>query len=362
MSVGKSFSRLINRSRSVIAIAAIAAAAQVSSAALIDVTQVLTGTGTGTASSTIAPGGDSSSYFKTNTNYTINFAGGSAPITGIIAGGNTYNIVAPADTITVRKNQNNKNAADVSAIYYQGSITGSTINLKGTRQNSLSDALKQNDVYVGVDNLFANKSGGNGNNVRSERLDVVFSDGIASAANKVFGVFDRGNKSGANSHDPFKIAAITNVDANGNPTSYGNVIAVERGWGQASVLGSAISTAVLRNSKSNSSLTSPSAFIVQPVGGILISTDELAGGTGVTIYGYSLFAYDVTGTGNQLLDWTNESYFPKNTKHGNGGLDLLSITGLIETSLCAVPEPAMMSVIGLGALGLMRRKRRSTLA
>ncbi len=342
-----------NLSRSILA-AAVLSIASVASASLINVDSITTGVGTGTASSTVAPGGEKSSFFKTNTNYTVNFQGGAAPVTSIIAGGQTYNTITPADSVTIRKNQGNTKTPDYSPIWYQGSVTGSTVNLKGTRQNSLSDALKQNDVYVGVDNLFSNRQGGNGNNVRSERLDVVFSSGITSAANKVFGVFERGRATGPNSHDPFKIAAITSVDANGNPTGYGNVIAVDRGWGTASVLGSSISSIILRNSNGNSDLTSPSAIIPQPIGGVLIPTDDLAG-PGVTIFGYSLFAYDVTGTGNELLDWTNKNYFPTNTQHQFGGLDLVSITGLIQ--LNAVPEPAALSMMGLGAFALLRRRR-----
>jgi len=351
MSVGKKGFRAVSRSLVAAAMLAVSSAAP---AALLTVDSITTGIGTGTASSTTAPGGDKSAFFNQNKTYDVNFLGGSAPVTSITAGGQTYNIIAPADSVTIRKNQGNTKSPDYNPIWYQGSVTGSTINLKGTRQNSLSDALKQNDVYVGVDNLFSNRQGGNGDNVRSERLDVVFNGGLTASANKVFGVFDRGNKSGPNSHDPFKIAAITSVDANGNPTSYGNVIAVDRGWGSASVLGSSISSIVLRNGKGNSDLTSPAAIIPQPIGGVLIPTDDLAG-EGVTIYGYSLFAYDVTGTGNQLLDWTNKNYFPTDTKHKYGGLDMVSITGLIQ--LNAVPEPAALSMMGLGAFALLRRRR-----
>ena len=228
MSVGKKGFRAVSRSLVAAAMLAVSSAAP---AALLTVDSITTGIGTGTASSTTAPGGDKSAFFNQNKTYDVNFLGGSAPVTSITAGGQTYNIIAPADSVTIRKNQGNTKSPDYNPIWYQGSVTGSTINLKGTRQNSLSDALKQNDVYVGVDNLFSNRQGGNGDNVRSERLDVVFNGGLTASANKVFGVFDRGNKSGPNSHDPFKIAAITSVDANGNPTSYGDVIAVDRGWG-----------------------------------------------------------------------------------------------------------------------------------
>ncbi|CAN5507170.1 hypothetical protein BH10PLA1_BH10PLA1_22080 [soil metagenome] len=340
--------------RSVVAMAAVAMLSTAASASLIDVDAITTGTGMGVASTTTAPGGVGS-QFGPNKTYTINFEGGSAPVTSITAGGNTYSIVKPADTITVRANQNNNKSPDRGVLFYQGSVTGNTVNLKGTRQNSLSDALKQNDVYVGVDNLFTNKGGFYGDNVRSERLDVVFSSGVTASANKVFGVFDRGFQNGFNSHDPFKIAAITSVDANGNPTGYGEVISVAKGWGQTSLIGSAITTVNLRNDPHNSSLTSPAALLVQPVGGVLIPTDDLVG-AGVTIYGYSLFAYDVTGTGNQLLDWTNKNYFPPNTNHVTNGLDLLSITGLIQ--LNAVPEPASLSLLAFGGGAMLMRRRR----
>ncbi len=342
--------------RSLIALAALASMSTMASASLIMVDSITTGVGMGTASTTTAPGGEKSSFFNTGTNYTVNFAGGSAPVTSITAGGQVYNIISPADSVTIRKNASNTKSPDNTMIWYQGSVTGNTINLKGTRQNSLSDALKQNDVYIGVDNLFSNNHGGNGDNTRSERLDVVFNGGVTASASKVFGVFERGKATGPNSHDPFKIAAITSVDAFGNPTSYGDVIAVDRGWGTASVLGSSINSIILRNSTGNPNLTSPAAIIPQPVGGVLIQTSDLVG-DGVTIYGYSLFAYDVTGTGDQLLDWTNKNYFPTNTPHSEGGLDLLSITGLIQ--LQALPEPAMLSIAGLGLMGLLHRRRRT---
>lgn len=336
--------------------AVLAPLSSLASAGVINVDSVTTVAGTGSTSSTVAPGGEKSVFFNTNTNYNINWLGQSAAINTITAGGTVYNVVAPADTVTIRKNTSNTKVADRDMIWYQGSVTGNNITLKGTRQNSLSDVMKSNDVLMGIDNMFSNRSGGNGDNTRAERLDVVFNAGIVASASKLFGVFERGKQAGNNSHDPFKIAAITKVDANGNPIEYSDtVIAVEKGWGTASILGSTISTIILRNSTNNSDLTSPAAIIPQPVGGVLIPTDDLAG-AGVTIYGYSLFAYDVTGSGSALLDWNT---FDKKTHHRDGGLDLIAFTSLIGSANVAIPEPASVGILALGLAGLLKRRRRT---
>jgi hypothetical protein len=316
--------------------------------ALLTVDSVTTVPGAGTASSTSVYGADDNKYFDDGTLYNVNWMGGQQVINTISAGGQTYNFITPADQVTIRTNTSNTKSPDNQMIWYQGSVSGTNINLRGTRYNSLSQTLRSNDVLAGVDNLFTNWAGGNGNNTRTERLDVVFSDGVTAAPNRLFGVFERGKK---NQHDPFKIAAITSIDADGNPTGYSDVLAVAKGWGKASVLGSTITTIILRNSGSNANLTSPSAIVPQPVGGVLIPLTDLVG-EGVTIYGYSLFAYDVTGNGNDLLDWNS---FNKKTHHQKGGLDLLGFTGLV--SLNAIPEPAALSLLGLAGLALLRRRR-----
>ena len=86
------------------------------------------------------------------------------------------------------------------------------------------------------------------------------------------------------------------------------------------------------------------------------TTNSPAGkvGAGVKVYGYSIFAYDVTGSGNDLLDWND---FSKKTNNNSGGLDMLAFTGLIQCN--PIPEPAALSLLGLGSLALLRRRRRA---
>jgi MYXO-CTERM domain-containing protein len=337
--------------RSLLAIAAAMPAAG-AHAALIGVDSVTTVTGTGTSSTDTAPGADKSHFFNDKTTYNLDWMGEKQSISSITAGGTTYNFITPADNVIIRSNQTNTKSPNNQMIWYQGSVSGTNVNLTGTRYNSLAATLKANDIFSGVDNLFTNRNGGNGDNTRTERLDVIFSQGVTAAPNKLFGVFDRGK---SNQHDPFKIAAITSVDANGNPTGYGNVLSVAKGWGQTAALGSVLSSIVMRNSPGNSNLTSPAAVVPQPVGGVLIPLSDLVG-KGVTVYGYSLFAYDVTGSGNNLLDWNN---YNKKTNHNFGGLDMLSFTGLIQCQPSSIPEPAALSLIGLAGLAMMRRRRRA---
>jgi hypothetical protein len=79
--------------------------------------------------------------------------------------------------------------------------------------------------------------------------------------------------------------------------------------------------------------TSPSTTANQPIGGIAISATGLVTANGLgampgtVIYGYSLFAPDVSGTGGQVL--TNPSTFPLNTNSTTGGIDLIGNTGAV---------------------------------
>ena len=62
----------------------------------------------------------------------------------------------------------------------------------------------------------------------------------------------------------------------------------------------------------------------QTVKASFISFEALGVNANETIYGYALFGNDINPSNSEdLLDWTNETVFPRNTGGANGGSDLI---------------------------------------
>jgi hypothetical protein len=199
--------------------------------------------------------------------------------------------------------------------------------------DNMEDVFAGNSLNQGTDNLFANQGDGNGNNNNIERLDVVFAGGIISTSNnKVgFALFERGND---NEHDPFVIAAITGIDQNGNPTAYAAPLRVSiANWGN--IAASATNYYVVRKDPSTDSILKISTSGTQNIGGVFISFNNLGIASGTKIFGYSIMAYDLpaAATAANLVDYTNSTYFPRNTSSATtqGGIDLIALTGVLST-------------------------------
>ena len=99
----------------------------------------------------------------------------------------------------------------------------------------------------------------------------------------------------------------------------------------------------------------------QGPGGIVFTLSDFSVPVGTTIYGYSLFGYDVSDGGNpaNLVNWNNATYFPTNTPNGEGqagGFDFSGVNGIFFS---AIPEPSTHALGGLalmvGAAALRRR-------
>jgi len=93
---------------------------------------------------------------------------------------------------------------------------------------------------------------------------------------------------------------------------------------------------------------------------VAIPVTDLGVAAGTTVYGYSLFAPDVTDGGNtaNLVDWTNSTFFHTNTNSiTTGGIDPIAVSGVLFS---AIPEPttASLMMVGAGALLARRPKRR----
>ena len=247
--------------------------------------------------------------------------------------------------------RNNVNPAQ-SSIWYPRSGSNYTAEHGAT----VDGLLLGNTFRGGSDNTFVNGGGNDQGNI--ERIDLVFSGGITATDALAFAVMDRG---GNTNHDRFQIALITGWDTGtDNVTSYSDVSGQGSLWGTSNPDGN-FNYQIFRYNTGNDSADSYAnqTGSGQGMGGVIFGIDDFNVSAGTTLYGYSLFGYDVStgGDTNNLIDWTNATYFPTNTSSTNGGIDLAAVNGI---SFSVVPEPATWALSGFAAiaLGLFGRRRR----
>jgi Ca2+-binding RTX toxin-like protein len=185
-------------------------------------------------------------------------------------------------------------------------------------------ALFDDVINRGTDNIFANTTTQSDQNINNiERVDYIATNGLttsntASDLDSVgFLILERGG------NDKFKIAPILALDANGVPSEYGELVPIiEDEWGRD--ISFTLETSVLRSDNSDGLLQRSADVTPQFVGGVYVSYTDLRVVAGETFFGYSLFANDVNGTREQLVDFTNAAVFPTNTGEADGGLDLIA--------------------------------------
>ncbi len=195
-------------------------------------------------------------------------------------------------------------------------------------------------INKGTDNLFGNQGDGSGNNNNIERVDWIVPDGLTTTnpTESGFAIFERGAD---NAHDPFCIAPVLALNANGDPSKYGNILRVTSAH-YGNIPNSSLNYSILRKEQSDAYLARSNNGN-QNRGGVFISFQDLGIAPGEIIYGYSLFAYDLpaSATPTNLKDYTNTTYFPTNTSSNTsqGGIDLIAITGLFNTTTTSVTLP-----------------------
>lgn len=265
-------------------------------------------------------------------------------VTSITTATNTYQVISAADNVFVRRNNVNNNQ---SSVWYAASGVGT--DLSGIHQDNYGQMLLSNNVLLGSDNTFANGTDATTGNI--ERIDFTWNSPITVTNAFALALFERG---AVGVHDSFAIAAVTAVDVAGNPTAFGPLLIVSAGWGGGS---NAIADFTYRLFRYNNgdiitTSTDSTSTNIQGLGGIVLKASDLGLSAGSTIYGYSLMAADVTATNsNELLDWTNSTFFPTTTDAttGGNGFDLAAVNGLL---FGAVPEPAPSAAL-LGAFALL---------
>ncbi|MDG2616960.1 DUF4347 domain-containing protein, partial [Thermoleptolyngbya sichuanensis XZ-Cy5] len=266
-----------------------------------------------------------------NEPYTYNFPVGTnnnLVISGFTAASSTYNLVQLVDQLKLRRvpNANVSNAGGRQVFWYEIqnlNSSGNVLNLRPSRINTMEEALLGNVINRGVDNVFANQGDNNINNI--ERIDFIASGGLtaptAANLNDIgFLLLERGG------NDPLTIAAITAVDASGNPTAYGPLQVVPAGaWGTS---GFNLATAVLNDMGAGGDPRFSSNIAAQNIGGVFLSYSALGLGAGQTFFGYSVFPNDV---GTDLVNLTDAA-LNSSSASGQGGLDLVAGGGIFVKS------------------------------
>ena len=301
---------------------------------------------------------------------TVNSGSGSVNVTyngieervrALVSAGTVYTPTTVGE-VRVRRNTAaesfpNGNANQTSAWNHVVSVSGSNHTVRGQYRQTMEALFNSNNVATGTENLFVNS--GDVANVASnvERMDYLFAGGLTASVSKGFAVLERGGNGGG-ANGGFKIAAITAVDAFGNPANYGAVVSVATGSYSGGGMGLAPSNYdVFRfNNIGGPGLDFIHNANIGPQGlaGVFFTTTSLAA-AGSTIYGYSLFGTDTvtTGSGASLLDWTNSSIYSTASTTVND-LDLVA-SGVFV--FAAVPEPGALALC-VAALGGMLSRRR----
>jgi hypothetical protein len=292
--------------------------------------------------------GTTSGYTSSHS-YDITYDNDDLQLNSLTAGGVTYTAGPIANNVVVNR-LSGGNFTDL--VFNQGTVapTATNLTLMGPLVSGAQAALSGNNLLIGADNVLNDAGNPNGNNTNIQRIDVLFTNGIAASLANVFAIFDRG---ATNAHDGFKIAAITSMSG-GVPTGYGPLLPVPTGtWGTQDVEPASTYSVTRKNDAAGNVNFHPSDALVQPIGGVVIHSTDLAT-AGTTIFGYSLFADDVTSSGAALAQISN---FPTNTTETDGGLDLVGTEAVLFTST-SVPEPTTAVAAILGVAGLLGRRSK----
>lgn len=296
--------------------------------------------------------------------------------------------------IVDRDPTNDTYAANHYSQWYSYTGTSRSPTFQGVYESSPTSALLGNNLYEGASNLFVNDNGNTQSSGDVERVDFILSTaGESATSGQAFAVFDSDK---ATSHQTFKIAVVTAVDSNGNPTAYGgdlitvtssdydtttNPVGNENYTVFRYDTGNTLST-------SDSEVTGTSVLAANTgtagIGGVALTMAELGITSGETIYGYSIMAADVYTTSTSavaitttisadLVNYNNTTVYPTDTSNntttgdGNyGGLNLADVNGIEFSTTEVTPEPAAYGAafVGLSLLGAVwiRRRRSASLS
>jgi len=190
----------------------------------------------------------------------------------------------------------------------------------------MQTALFSEFINRGTDNIFANIENRDENINNIERVDYISTDGLSLPQDSEdldgigFLILERGG------NDPFKIAAITAIDDQGNPSAYGDLLLTfdRDDWGESDT---GFPTRVLREEDANTIVNTNVS--PQNIAGIFVSyRDLLSENPNLErdlFFGYSLFPPDIDETNDLvgLSDFPLDTSDEQGPVNERGGLDLV---------------------------------------
>ncbi|MHA7099768.1 hypothetical protein [Roseivirga pacifica] len=291
-----------------------------------------------TSYSATAPS-DASNDINPGQTYDVSYGqGNDYTLLSYTIGGTTYSNFLEPDTLMLQRTDGGRFVnvwytlidIDVPLLF------GTTELIMDGQEVDDADALYQTGSLIsGYDNILVNVDNEAAGSIQAqiERVDAIWYTGIVSCApeNAVFPVIERGG------NDSIKIAAITALDINGNPSAYGNMVEiVDNDWPNTGLTYS--DYLVLRRQTVGENplpllnIGDIAGQASQTIQGVAVSFDELGIAAGQVIYGYSLFAFD---TDDALHDLTDISTFPETTTAAASGIDLVAgVSAAVSSDNC----------------------------
>lgn len=276
------------------------------------------------------------------------------PLLSFAVGGSTYGNLINPDTVILQRQFIGDEQLTIfySRTSFNDVPTTGTIGIETTGVVAADSLYLLSAMNAGLTNILSNVDDVSaGFEVEIERVDYIWFEGIQTLEPTLsaFPIFD------LDGNDNVAIAAITSLDANGEPASYGQIVGIgDNVWTGGNINIGDITvfrqeTAALDNIPFQN-------FTSQNVEGIAVTFDDLGIGTSESFFGYSLFAPDVVNgfsTGNTLgagphtpaagIDLTDISTFPDDTPRSDAGLDLI-----ISSSAAASVNDVIIETIGPG--------------
>jgi hypothetical protein len=298
-----------------------------------------------TSSTTVTAPSDAINDIDANQSYEINYGtGDNLKIASYTAASIVYDNFVLPDILVIRRTDNQP----FVNIWYTLNFLNSSPYQADLDADEVSDAdaIYQSGILnAGYDNILVNDDDEGQNTIQAqvERLDVIWYGGIVtcSPSTAVFPIIERGG------NDQIKIAAITALDVNGDPSSYGAMVDIEDSdWPDPTNAGinggRQFSDFLILRRQAVDADPIPIANIgvifsqpAQSLQGVAVPFSTLGITANQVIYGFSLFAFDTNATDHTLTDI---STFPTDTKASDSGLDLVAgLSAGVSSDNCLTP-------------------------